>query len=115
MLINCTTCTYKKVTIIKGFQSSNYIQQYKNKHSEIAYNKTIKKTKIKKQNLSLKTNFFNISFIIIDNQKRIENDIIIDFNKNDAYNKILNFIIENNLSFNIFELTTFKDLLNYYN
>ena len=48
MLINCTTYIYKKVTTIKGFQSSNYIQHYKNKHSEIAYNKVTEKTKIKK-------------------------------------------------------------------
>ncbi len=40
---------------------------------------------------------------------------MIEFNDNEAYNKILNFIIENNLSFNILESATFKDLLNYYN
>jgi hypothetical protein len=43
ILINCTICTYKKVTTIKGFQSSNYVQHYKNKHSEIAYNKASEK------------------------------------------------------------------------
>ena len=40
---------------------------------------------------------------------------MIEFNDSEAYNKILNFIIENNLSFNTLESATFKDLLNYYN
>lgn len=38
-----------------------------------------------------------------------------DFNKEEAYKKILNFIIKNNLLFNIIKSDLFKDLFNYYN
>lgn len=34
----CTLCNYNKISILEGFQSSNYIQHYKYKHPTIAYN-----------------------------------------------------------------------------
>jgi hypothetical protein len=37
------------------------------------------------------------------------------FNETEAYNKILNFIINNNLSFNIVDFNSFKSLLSYFN
>ncbi|KAI8622836.1 hypothetical protein F5Y19DRAFT_468980 [Xylariaceae sp. FL1651] len=43
------------------------------------------------------------------------NNTIDDFNEDEAYNKILKFIIDNNISFNILDSDSFKDLLNYYN
>jgi hypothetical protein len=113
MLIKCSQCSYNKITIIKGFQSSNYTQHYKNKHPTIAYNKATEATKIKIKDISSKTDFFTNPNI--DSRKRARNNTLTDFNDNEAYNKILNFIIENNLSFNILESATFKDLLSYYN
>jgi len=113
ILIKCFQCSYNKITIIKGFQSSNYTQHYKNKHLTVVYNKATEATKIKIKDLPSKTDFF--TNLNTDSRKRARNDILIEFNDNEAYNKILNFIIENNLSFNTFELVTFKDLLNYYN
>src|SRR6187399_3574182 len=116
ILISCTTCSYKKITTIKGFQSSNYVQHYRNKHPTIAYNKATESTKTKLNNLPSTNDFFNISFTTdTDSRKRARNNTLTDFNDNKAYNKILNFIIENNLSFNILNSSTFKDLLSYYN
>jgi hypothetical protein len=112
MLIQCTTCFYNKTVSVKRFQSSNFVQHYKNKHATIAYNEKTENKLIKKNNLPSKTDFFNIS---TDSRKRIRADTIIDFNEENAYIKILNFIVENNLSFNILNSDSFKDLLNYYN
>ncbi|KAK0616217.1 hypothetical protein B0T14DRAFT_522724 [Immersiella caudata] len=50
LLIQCTTCSYKKVEKVAGFQSSNYVAHYKRKHPHIAYNKESEKTKLLKQN-----------------------------------------------------------------
>ena len=50
--------------------------------------------------------------------KRLRTSTISDFtsfNKDKALFKILNFIVDNNLSFNILNSDFFKDLLNYYN
>ncbi|KAH6869903.1 hypothetical protein B0T10DRAFT_553575 [Thelonectria olida] len=38
-----------------------------------------------------------------------------EFNEEEALKKILNFLIENNLSFNILNSSSFQELLNYYN
>jgi len=115
ILIRCALCSFNKITQLKGFKSSNYVQHYQNKHPTVAYNKATEKTKTKIQNIPSKNDFFNISLTTTDSRKRARNDTITDFNDNEAYNKILNFLIENNLSFNILESSTFKDLLSYYN
>ena len=39
LLIQCTTCSYKKLKKVAGLQSSNYVTHYKRKYSNIAYNK----------------------------------------------------------------------------
>ena len=111
LLIQCTTYSYKKVERVAGFQSSNYVTHYKRKHPQIAYNKESAKTKLLKQNIpstitSTTTDFF---------RKRLRTNTMIEFNEDEAYHKILTFIIENNLSFNILKSESFKDLLNYYN
>ena len=116
ILIKCALCNFNKITTIKGFQSSNYVQHYRNKHPTIAYNKATESTKTKLNNLPSTNDFFNISFTTdTDSRKRARNNTLTDFNDDEAYNKILNFIIENNLSFNILNSSTFKDLLSYYN
>ena len=91
-----------------GFQSSNYVAHYKRKHPNIAYNKELEKNKQLKQNIpsTTTTDFF---------RKRLQANTIVKFNEDEAYHKILNFIIENNLSFNILNSESFKDLLSYYN
>jgi hypothetical protein len=117
ILVQCTTCNYKKVEYIKGFQASNFARHYKAKHLNIAYNKESEKNRLKKSNNSTNiTNFFNTNTTTtLENRKRIRNNTITEFDENEAYTKILTFIIENNLSFNILESESFKDLLNYYN
>jgi len=123
ILISCTICSYSKITTIKGFKSSNYVQHYKNKHPNIAYNEKTEKKLIKRANLLTKTDFFNIS-TTSDSRKRQRTSTIIttsntefntEFNEEEAYNKILDFIITNNLSFNILNSELFSNLLTYYN
>jgi len=122
ILISCTTCSYKKITTIKGFQSSNYVQHYKNKHPNIAYNEKTENKLIKRANLPLKTDFFNTT-TTSDSRKRQRTSTIItnntefnnEFNEEEAYDKILDFIISNNLSFNILNSESFNNLLTYYN
>jgi len=104
ILIQCTTCLYKKIESIKGFQVSNLARHYKTKHIHIAYNKGNEKERQKKTILlnstkTTKSDFFNI--ISPESRKRIRNNTITEFDDNEAYTKILTFIIENNLSFNI--------------
>ncbi|KAH8878501.1 hypothetical protein GQ53DRAFT_123307, partial [Thozetella sp. PMI_491] len=111
ILVECTTCSFKKIEKIPGFQSSNYSRHYKNKHSNIAFNKESEKTKLIKASLPPKKAFFNQSKA----QKRIRSNTIQEFNKDKALYKVLNFIVENNLSFNILNSASFHDLLNYYN
>jgi hypothetical protein len=118
ILIQCTTCSYKKVENIKGFQASNFARHYKTKHKQIAYNKESEKDRQKKTALSntvntIRPDFFNITSP--ESRKRTRNNTITEFDENQAYTKILTFIIENNLSFNILNSEYFKDLLSYYN
>ena len=47
--------------------------------------------------------------------KRLRNIAFSDFNKDIAYAKILDFFINNNITFNVIESDSFKELLNYYN
>ena len=117
MLIKCTTCSFQKIEKVAGFQSSNYTHHYKNKHPFITYNKDSEKTRQKRSNLVKKTDTISDSSDKSDffNRKRLRTATITDFDQNEAYNKILNFIVSNNLSFNILESDLFKDLLNYYN
>jgi hypothetical protein len=62
MLVECTTCKFKKIEQVKGFQASNYARHYRLKHSNIAYNKESEKTRAKKTIQQPFTNdFFNIS------------------------------------------------------
>jgi hypothetical protein len=70
--------------------------------------------------MSSQASFF--SDITLESRKRLRTSTIIDsnstnteFNEEEAYNKILNFIISNNLSFNILNSESFTSLLNYYN
>ena len=110
MLIKCTSYTFKRTEKVASFQSSNYTRYYKNKHPHIAYNKESEKTrqkKVYKLESSNKSDFFN--------RKRLRTATITDFDQNEAYNRILNFIVSNNLSFNILDSNSFKDLLSYYN
>ncbi|KAK1762479.1 hypothetical protein QBC33DRAFT_601630, partial [Phialemonium atrogriseum] len=100
----CTTYSYKKSKSIKGFQASNFAWHYKLKHLNIAYNKESKKTRKVKKSLTT-----------LESQKRIRQNTITKFDENKAYTKVLSFIIDNNLSFNILNSESFKDLLNYYN
>ena len=111
ILIECTTCNYKKVEKIPRFLTSNYTKHYKYKHPNIAYNKESEKTRKRITDIPKKQEFFNQ----LESRKRNRTDTLIDFNESEAYNKILNFIIQNNLSFNILNSNSFKDLLNYYN
>ena len=117
MLVQCTTCSYKKVESIKGFQASNFARHYKRKHPNIAYNKESEKTrKIKSTKpTTLPQDFFNKSLTTTESRKRIRQNTITEFDENEAYTKILTFLIDNNLSFNILNSDSFKDLLNYYN
>ncbi|KAK0625919.1 hypothetical protein B0T14DRAFT_508771, partial [Immersiella caudata] len=115
ILIKCVLCSFSKITPLKGFKSSNYVQHYQNKHPTVAYNKATEKNKTKIQNIPSKNDFFSTSLSTADSRKRSRNNTITDFNDHKAYDKILNFIIENNLSFNILESSTFKELLSYYN
>jgi hypothetical protein len=48
MLVECTTCKFKKIEQVKGFQASNYARHYRLKHPNIAYNKESEKTRVKK-------------------------------------------------------------------
>ena len=73
----------------------------------------MEKTLIKKQNIPEKIAFFNA--LTTNIRKRARNNTITDFNEEIAYIKILSFLIENDLSFNVLQLTSFKDLLSYYN
>jgi hypothetical protein len=123
MLVECTTCKFKKMEQVKGFQASNYAWHYRLKHPNIAYNKESEKTRAKKTIQQPFTNdFFNISSSslntstnTLESRKRIRQNTITEFNENDAYTKILTFIVENNLLFNILNTELFKDLLSYYN
>jgi hypothetical protein len=114
ILIKCTTCSYSKVEQVHRFQSSNFVKHYRYKHPLIAYNKESEKTLKLKTQLPSKTDFFTQP---LDTRKRTRADttLVEDFNEEDAYSKILTFIIENNLSFNILNSNSFRDLLNYYN
>jgi len=72
ILISCTTCSYKKITTIKGFQSSNYVQHYKNKHPNIAYNEKTENKLIKRANLPLKTDFLILLLLrIVEKDKEL--------------------------------------------
>jgi len=111
-LIQCTTCSYKKAEKVAGFQSSNYVAHYKRKHPHIAYNKESEKTKLLKQNIpSTATSTTTTDFF----RKRLQTNTMVEFNEDEAYHKIPTFIIKNNLSFNILNSESFKDLLSYYN
>jgi hypothetical protein len=44
LFIQCTLYKYNKTVKIPDFQSSNFIQYYKNKHPAIAYNEKSEKT-----------------------------------------------------------------------
>jgi len=45
LLIQCITCSYKKIEKVAGFQSLNYVAHYKRKHPNIAHNKELEKIK----------------------------------------------------------------------
>jgi len=60
LLIQCTSCSYNKIVKIPGFQSSNFVPNYKNKHLTIVYNEKTKKKKLLKKDVSSKPDFFNI-------------------------------------------------------
>ena len=111
ILVQCTSCVYKKVNTLNKFQSSNFVKHYRNKHPNIVYNKESEKS------LKLKTDIpdKNTLFKQLESRNRNRTNTLINFNESEAYNKILNFIIQNNLSFNILNSNSFKDLLNYYN
>src|SRR6266566_4468106 len=111
ILVKYISCVYKKVDTLNKFQSSNFVKHYRNKHPNIVYNKESEKS------LKLKTDIpdKNTLFKQLESRKRNRTNTLIDFNESEAYNKILNFIIQNNLSFNILNSNSFKDLLNYYN
>lgn len=110
IFVQCTLCKYNKTVTIKGFQSSNFVQHYKIKHPNIAYNVQTETTLTLRKSIPIKTDFFNT-----ESRKRTRTNTIIEFNEDEAYHKLLKFIIDNNLSFNILNSNSFKDLLNYYN
>ena len=93
ILIQCTSCTYKKVDTLNKFQSSNFVKHYRNKHRNIAYNKESEKKLKLKTDIPDKNTFFKQ----LESRKRNRTNTLIDFNESEAYNKILNFIIQNNL------------------
>jgi len=66
ILIQCALCSFNKITQLKGFKSSNYVQHYQNKHPTVAYNKTTEKTKTKIQNIPSK----NIGFTTVNPNPR---------------------------------------------
>ena len=117
ILLQCTTCSYKKIEPIKRFQASNFARHYKLKHPNIAYNKASETTrKVKAISTTSVKDFFNKkNLTTTESRKRIRQNTITEFDENEAYTKILTFIVDNNLSFNILNSNSFKDLLNYYN
>ena len=110
IFVQCTLCKYNKTVSLRRFQSSNFVQHYKIKHPNIAYNAQTEATLTLRNSIPTKTDFFNTK-----SRKRTRTNTIIEFNEDEAYHKLLKFIIDNNLSFNILNSDSFKDLLNYYN
>ena len=55
------------------------------------------------------------SFFDLAARKKARNTTITEFNKQNAYIKILNFIIDNNFPFSVVDSEFFKNMLNYYN
>ncbi len=115
ILVKCTTCNFQKTACLRRFQASNFAKHYLNKHPTIAYNKESEKTRKKKTETSVANliDFFDPRRS--ESRKRNRTNSEMDFQEDEAYKKILNFIIDNNLSFNILNSESFKDLLNYYN
>src|SRR5216683_7319813 len=113
----CTLCSYNKIVKLSGFQSSNFTIHYRKNHSTIAYNEESENRLklIKIEDISNKSSFFNNSLNLSDSKKRARTNTINEFSEDEALFKILNFIIDNNLSFNILNKDSFKELLNYYN
>ncbi len=110
IFVQCTLCKYNKTVSLKRFQSSNFVQYYKIKHLNIAYNVQTEAILTLRNSILIKIDFFNT-----ESRKRTRTNTIIEFNEDEVYHKLLKFIIDNNLSFNIFNSDLFKDLLNYYN
>ncbi|RKF84124.1 hypothetical protein GcM1_144006 [Golovinomyces cichoracearum] len=106
--LKCTTCNKKFITKVEAFQSSNLVKHYRENHHSIAYSKETEKTKKIIDILPNRSTFFN-------SIKRARSSTLTDFTKEEAYNKIITFLIHNNLSFNILNSSFFKDLLCYYN
>lgn len=61
----------------------------------------------------------NTSIFDLQTRKRPRNNTIIDnkltFEEDEAYSRILNFLVDNNISFNVIGSKSFIDLLKYYN
>ncbi|KAI0544688.1 hypothetical protein F4679DRAFT_576687 [Xylaria curta] len=111
VIIKCTLCYYSKKEKIQGFITSNFTKHYIKKHPTIAYNIETEKTKTKRLELPGADEFFNLT----DNRKRPRINTIQAFNENDAYEKILNFLIENNISINTFSpVINRKKIKNFY-
>ncbi|KAI3328097.1 hypothetical protein HD806DRAFT_519932 [Xylariaceae sp. AK1471] len=101
ILVQCTNCFFNSTVKIKRFQSSNFVKHYKAKYPAIAYNKKAEKKLTKKNNtLKQPTDFFNLK-----TKKRPRNNTNLNINVKD--------IINNNLSFNMLNSKSFKDLFNF--
>ncbi|RKF84207.1 hypothetical protein GcM1_138001 [Golovinomyces cichoracearum] len=107
--LTCTTCKKESITKVEAFQSSYLVKHYRENHPSIAYNKETEKTK-KKIKFKI-TNILPTRSTFFNSIKRARSSTLTDFTKEEAYNKIITYLIDDNLSFNILNSSPFKDLL----
>ena len=77
LVIQCTLCKYNKTVSLNGFQSSNFVQHYRNKHSNIVYNLKTEAILTLRNSIPTKPDFFNI-----ESRKRNRTNTLIEFNEN---------------------------------
>ncbi|KAH7013152.1 hypothetical protein EDB80DRAFT_835018 [Ilyonectria destructans] len=111
-LVSYTTCNYQKREKVQDFKSSNFARYYKSQHPDIATNKKLEETKKRKRDI---VSISNQDFFTPRTGNSSLKRQFTSFTEEGANNKILNFIIENNLSFWLLSFSTFQNLLNYYN
>ncbi|KAG5654803.1 hypothetical protein KAF25_011233, partial [Fusarium avenaceum] len=102
MTVTCTICQWSQEVDVKGFQTSNFNRHIAKKHKSLPKERNIPERV--KRSVNLPPDFFN---------KRTKP--IPSFTEEGAIERILHFIIENNLSFRALNSISFQKLINYIN
>ncbi|KAK0384767.1 hypothetical protein NLU13_7245 [Sarocladium strictum] len=109
ILVSCTSCDYQRKDRLSYFRSSNYVRHYEGRHSHIATSEKLESTKKRKSDLTSSPSIQG--FFSSNLPKRPKND----YSEEGVINRVLLFLIENNLSFNSLGSDSFKALIRYLN